>query len=498
MPAIQQGRSWIPCPTNLRKVARPSLPLILLALSLSCADAPVDSRRSRIDAIASELLVREGAPGLSVAVLDGSDLAYAAAFGFADMEAGRPMRVEDVHQIGSISKQITAAAIAQLAHAGKLSLDDPIERRLPNVPDHWRGIPIRSLLNMTSGIPEFVTDPEYAAQELDFASPEEFDRAALFAFIAQRPLAFPPEEHWSYSNTNYMLLGMIVEAATGRSLYDHVDSALLASPQLEKLRPFAFGPAGPGEAVGYMPGESGPTRSLPLNPQTTMGDGGFSSDAPTLARWGRMLARGEAIEAEAWRDMLRPARLNDGTEWPYGAGLQLRPLLGSLERVWHTGVMPGFSAALAHYPSRDVTVAVLINRGNVWAESFEAAIARAYMDLDLPQFVEEDLPIGEANRFIGLYDLFSVWAQIRLDPDRGLELIVTGPTLDAPALLDEPLFFAGDGLLAGRKDPEWIRVQLSPGYVSSERVAIDAFGQRWQGVRRTPTTPNSVQSGSRD
>src|SRR5690348_4236424 len=171
-----------------------------------------------IDRYMAAELRRDRIPGVSVAVLRGDSVVLARGYGYANLEHRVPATDSTVYQSGSVGKQFTAAAIVMLAEQGRLSLDDSITRFLPDGPATWRGITIRHLLTHTSGI------ADYTDSTLD--TRRDYTEDQLVRLAAQRPLEFAPGDRWNYSNTGYVLLGIIIHRVTGvfygDFLKDHV------------------------------------------------------------------------------------------------------------------------------------------------------------------------------------------------------------------------------------------------------------------------------------
>ncbi len=168
-------------------------------------------RRAEFDEVMNGLVTPEG-PGAAVAVRQGGEVVHSAGYGLANVEWGNPIDTETVFRIGSITKQFTAAAILRLAADGKLAIDDPIERHLPDYPIRERRITLRHLLNHTSGVKSYTAMPvfmEIMARDLPLVE--------LIARFREAPPDFAPGERYLYNNSGYVLLGAVIEAASGKS-----------------------------------------------------------------------------------------------------------------------------------------------------------------------------------------------------------------------------------------------------------------------------------------
>ena len=198
----------------------------LLALTLQLVQAPAPGRKpaaapsfaTTIDGIVADAMRDGRTPGVSIAVARGGRLVYAKGHGLANVELNVPATPDTVFRIGSITKQFTAAAIMQLVEDGKMSLDDPIEKFLPDFPVRGRHITIRHLLNHTSGI------KSYTSLGLKFlaVTRQDLSHEDLIALFKDEPDDFQPGEKWLYDNSGYYLLGVILEKVTGYKYGDYL------------------------------------------------------------------------------------------------------------------------------------------------------------------------------------------------------------------------------------------------------------------------------------
>src|SRR5690349_14026020 len=187
--------------------------LMAVVLAGGVAGAQQPSRAAlvaRIDSLANAFIADTHTPAVSVAVLRGSDTIVMKGYGEASVEAHRPATASTVYRIGSITKQFTSAEIMRLVERGKLSLDDPMSKYLPDVPLHGQTVTIRQLLNHTSGIHSYTSEPEWQKTWSKDLTPRQ-----IVAFVDKDTFDFAPGTGWRYNNTGYVLLGMIIEKITG-------------------------------------------------------------------------------------------------------------------------------------------------------------------------------------------------------------------------------------------------------------------------------------------
>jgi D-alanyl-D-alanine carboxypeptidase len=292
----------------------------------------------------------EAGLGVSAAVAGGSFDIWAGTHGFAS-PGGAPVVPATVFQVGSVTKQFTAAAIMRLVESGALDLEDELTAHLPHAPVQGHPVRIRHLLEHTSGVPDYTdhfTDPW---------SP--VTRQAVLDTIAAHPFHFAPGASWRYSNSGYYLLGLLIEEVSGQEYAAFLRQHLLDPAGLTAT-----------SVCGHAPNHSPPVGYVMMPPRVAIppvrmelayAAGALCSTAGDLVRWARALGRGEVVSAASYARMTQPAVLNGGQAVPHGFGLFLVPRDGRAVHQ-HPGGIPGFQAQLAYYPGEDVAVAVLINQ----------------------------------------------------------------------------------------------------------------------------------------
>jgi D-alanyl-D-alanine carboxypeptidase len=292
-------------------------------------------------------LVAAGAPGAAALVRDGHGVQQAAS-GLADLRPRRPMRPGLNYRVASVTKPFVATVVLQLVAEGRLSLSDTVERWLPGILPYGDQVSIRQLLNHTSGVPEYLVVPLlelYGSEQGRFRSwtPQE-----LVALVADQPPLFPPGTTFSYSNTNYVLAGLIVETATGNKLGKELAGRIFRPLRLRDTFFPVNRPDIPGRnAHGYsLPlGEQGPVVDGPLldftvyNPSLAWAAGNLVSDLGDLTRFFRALLGGRLLSPGLLAEMTTTVPIGQGAG--YGLGLLvLETPCGRL--IGHDGGIPGF------------------------------------------------------------------------------------------------------------------------------------------------------------
>lgn len=364
---------------------------------------------ARLDSLASAP-VRDGrAAGISVAVVHGRDTLLLKGYGRANIELDVPMPVNAVHEIASVTKQFTAAAILQLRDDGLLSLDDDLTKYFPGFPTHGRAIPLRRLLDHTSGIMSLTETPGFGSLQH-----RGWPRDSAVALIARTPVHFPVGEAMSYNNSAYFLLGGIIEKVSGMPYERYVQEKIFA--------PLGMGASSycdnqaiiPDRASGYQLQGTTLRRAMLTDHTWPFSAGSLCSTAGDLVAWLHALHGGRVLSQRSYQEMTSPSRLKDGTPLRYGMGVDVRPEASGAMVIGHGGALPGFLAHASWYPDAELAVVVLINTlGPVSATALAGELARQIVPSasapPVPRFYTAD-----ATDLVGRY----------AGPARGGEMVV--------------------------------------------------------------------------
>lgn len=377
---------------------RSAVLLLALPLAVHAQSAPVAERvEQRVQAYLDSLHAGARFPGAQVGVVLPDGRTVSVAVGWAD--SARKERMTTAHRLlsGSVGKTYASAVALQLIHEGKFGLDDPIAKylggepwfaRLPNAPQ----ITVRMLMNHTSGLVRYEFKEQFT-KDLT-ANPDRIWKPEdLVAYILDTQPPFAAGQGWDYSDTNYIVLGMIVEKVTGRKYYDLARERLLQPLRLTNTVP-SEGRVIEGLSQGYA-GANNPfggtdamivNGKFAINPQFEWTGGGMASTAEDLARWGKALYEGKAFDPAMLPRLLEgvPARLGQNTK--YGLGVIIRETpLGTTHG--HSGFFPGYQAELMYVPSAKVSVAFQVN------SSAQGVLGRSAtrVAVDVAQRVAEEL-----------------------------------------------------------------------------------------------------------
>jgi len=330
----------------------------------------------------------------SVLVARGSDVVLSKGYGFANLEWNVPNTPQTKFRLGSITKQFTAASILLLEERGKLKVDDPVKKYMPDAPAAWDKITIYNLLTHTSGIPSFTGFEDYASLEPFNTTPEK-----LVARFRDKPLEFQPGEKWEYSNSGYVLLGYLLEKVSGHAYAEFVRDNI--------FKPLGMRDSGydsntaiiPRRASGYAPGKDGPENAGFINMTVPFSAGALYSTTDDLLRWEQGLFGGKVLTEASLRKMTTPFKNN------YACGLMVSETKGH-KVIQHGGGIEGFNTSLAYYPDDKLTVAVLANLNGMAADEIAAKLGElahgGKVEL-LSERKEITLPHEVLAQYVGTY-----------------------------------------------------------------------------------------------
>jgi D-alanyl-D-alanine carboxypeptidase len=342
--------------------------------SSSASTRPVDAALvARLQGKLDSIHAAATFPGATAAVALPDGRVIELATGRSDTTRRVAMRTADRMLSGSVGKTYVAAVALQLVGEGRLRLDDPIARhlgaepwfaRLPNA----RDVTVRMLMNHTSGLVRYELNERFLA-DLSANPDRVWTAAERLSYLLDSRAPFAAGQGWDYSDSNYIVLGDIIERVTGRPLYEEVERRVLRPLALANTVPsdsrringLAQGYAGPANPFGGTDAMIAPDGRFAINPQFEWAGGGFASTAGDLARWGKALYEGRAFPRALLDTALVavPAPML-GREAKYGLGVIVRPT--PLGITWgHSGYMPGYLTELRYWPEHGIAVALQVN-----------------------------------------------------------------------------------------------------------------------------------------
>ncbi len=397
--------------TAWRRLARCTVLLTCIAGCGTAVDGPLAGTMPEVDAVFAAY--GDQTPGCALGVIRDGEFVYRRGYGMASLEHSVPITADTVFRTGSVSKQFTAMVILLLAEEGRLSLDDPVRRWVPELRDFGDRIAIRQLMHHTSGIRDYLTLMALAGyREADYYSADD-----LLAMLSrQRDLNFRPGAEYLYSNSGYFLLGEVVERATGQSLAAVAEERIFAPLGMSQSHLHdEHTRLVPNRANGYSPGDGGFDVSMTTLP--IVGDGGLFTTVNESLAWDRNFYdnRLGAGSPELVRRWLQPGMLDSGEPLEYSAGIAVTTYRGQ-RLVSHGGAFVGFRADLLRFPEQRFGVTVLCNVSTANPSELGRRVADIYLADDLgprpsPAATEEPavapqefaLSVAELRDFEGRY-----------------------------------------------------------------------------------------------
>jgi CubicO group peptidase (beta-lactamase class C family) len=341
------------------------------------------------------------APGCAAAVSLNGDVVFEKAFGLADMEHNVPNTTQTIFESGSVAKQFTAAALVLLQQDGKLSIDDPVKKYIPELPDYGSPLTIRHLLNHTAGLRDWGT-----VMSLTGAGRGERvinQDLALDVITHQRALDFTPGSEYSYSNSGYNLAAIIVERVSKQKFPAFVEERLF-KPLGMKNSSWRddYQRIVPGRAQAYSRQGSGPWR-LTMPFMNVYGNGGMLTTVGDWIKWNVMLDS-QSLGAPLVNALETRGVLSDGRKISYALGLTVNNYKG-LKDVSHGGATAGYQTFLVRYPDNKVSVAVMCNGTSPSAEGITASIRDEIFGPypDAPKTERAKVSEEELKKFVGIW-----------------------------------------------------------------------------------------------
>jgi D-alanyl-D-alanine carboxypeptidase len=319
------------------------------------AATPTFAELSRqVDRFVREQMTARHIPGAAVAVVSRGKVVHLEGYGLADVEHEVPVTEHTVFELASVSKQFTATAIMLLVQDGALSLDDTITGVVDSLPTAWSAITIRHLLSHTAGL------PDYSRPEFHLHVREEYTPRQLARLVMNAPLDFAPGAKHSYSNTGYALLGMAIEARSGKSYGTFLRQRIFEPLGMRDSRFNDRRAIIPHRARGYSLVDYTLQNAAYTDPSAPYAAGGLVSSAADMATWMQAQGSEKLLTRANWQQLWTEARLTDGTAVSYGLGWYVRHDW-SRTRVEHRGGIEGFSNYDARFVEDSLAVVLLSN-----------------------------------------------------------------------------------------------------------------------------------------
>ena len=388
-----------------------SIVLGVLVASQAGFAAPPGSEviAARTDALVENVLAKPGAVGFSVAVARGQEFILAKGYGLAEAEHRAPANADTLFRIGSITKQYTAAAIMWLVQDLQIELDDPITKFMPEYPTQGNTVTFRHLLNHTSGIKSYTSIPGFMEQRTSRDMPHE----ELLNVFQNEPFDFKPGEKWSYNNSGYYLLGVILEKITGQRYGDFLYERFFHKNGLRHTRYDSNSEIIANRAQGYRFINGTIANDQHMAVSIPFAAGGLIASAQDLVKWQMLLHQGRIVRDDAYQMMIKPGTLNSGEAFDYGFGLAIMQFEGR-RMIAHGGGIFGFNSMLLYLPDDQIHVAVISNSEAASSEKLAFDIARAALGIEKPPVKDLSLTEAEMKLYLGQYKFQAIPLELRV------------------------------------------------------------------------------------
>lgn len=308
-----------------------------------------------------------GMPGASVMVIRDGQPILTKSYGLANVEQGVPVESSTNFRLASVTKQFTATSVLMLVDRGKLSLDDPIRQYFPEFPEFADGITIRNILQHTSGIQDY--EPLYG----DLFPLQVTDSGVVEIISKTEATMFPPGSEYSYSNSGYAILAVLIEKLSGRTFPEFLHDNIFVPLEMTKTVAFVDGVTTvPNRSFGYTVSNAGVDFSDQSAWSAVLGDGGIYSSVEDLFKWDQALYENGLVSAD-----LRARSWTPGLE-TYGFGFRIDEYKGH-KRYHHSGSTSGFRNHMQQFPADHLTIIILTNRADPDVQPLAEKVADLFL-----------------------------------------------------------------------------------------------------------------------
>jgi CubicO group peptidase (beta-lactamase class C family) len=339
--------------------------LLLLACAFAAIANPATAPTAlpdEVDSYVKAEMAREHIPGLALGVYREGRIIKAQGYGLSNVELNVPVKPESIFQSGSVGKQFTATAVMMLVEEGKVGLEDSIRKYFPEAPVYWQPIKVRNLLSHTSGLAEYESSAKTKpGGPINLRADVSEDE--LVKIIETFPLDFQPGERWAYSNTNYVLLGVLIHKVTGEFYGDFLEERIFKPLAMTSTRIISEADIIPNRSAGYRLVKGELKNQEWVSPTfNTTADGALYFNVLDLAKWDAALYTDRLLKRSSFDLLWTVARLNDAkpNKENYGFAWEIDQVNGH-KVIQHGGAWQGFTTYIARYVDDRLSVVVLTN-----------------------------------------------------------------------------------------------------------------------------------------
>jgi CubicO group peptidase (beta-lactamase class C family) len=363
-----------------KTVLRSAVTCAAVLLGISLGASARQEQPDEVDHVVEADRNAQKIPGLSLAVCHEGKIIKARGYGLANVELNVPVTPESIFQTGSVGKQFTSMAVMMLVEQGKMGLDDHIVKYLPESPAAWNAVTVRQLLTHTSGIADYGGEEETMGKGvINFR--KDYSEEELIQAFAKMPMDFAPGDKWSYSNTGYVLLGIIIHRVTGEFYGDFLQQNIFKPLGMSSTRIISEADIVPHRSSGYRLVKGELKNQEWVSPSlNTTADGALYTNVLDLAKWDTALYGKKLVKAASYEAMWTAVKLNSGKSYPYGFGWDLHDKNGH-RAVSHDGAWQGFTMNITRYLDKNLTVIVMTNldENNANPAKISEDVAKSYL-----------------------------------------------------------------------------------------------------------------------
>jgi D-alanyl-D-alanine carboxypeptidase len=327
--------------------------IIILIFSVSIAPAQRSPVASRMDKLASGVY-RPGGPGAAIIVVKDGRVIFRKGYGLANLELKTAVRPEMVFRLASVTKQFTAVAVMMLVEQGKLSLDDKVTKLLPDSPAAWEKITVEDLLTHTSGI------KDYLEKIWPDRMREDMGPRRLMELFKDDPLEFEPGTRELYSNSNYVLLGLIIEKLSGRPYGDFIEQNIFRPLGMKHSYYETVQQIIPDRVSGYAKTDEGYVNAAYVSMPQLYAAGALDSSVDDLAIWNAAIDANKLLKPASWQRIFTRYKFKNGETSDFAFGWAINGFQGETIQS-HGGSIPGVTNFVLRLPKSRVYVAILAN-----------------------------------------------------------------------------------------------------------------------------------------
>ena len=330
-----------------------------------------DHVRQEIDRYIRKEIKKQKIPGLSIGIIQNSQLIFGGGYGYSNIEHQIPVKLETIFQSGSMGKQFTAMAVMILVERGEIDLDTPIKEYIEDAPKKWKNLTVRHLLTHTGGMGDYPEDFDYR---------QDITEDEMFELIKTIPLDFQPGEQHSYSNLGYITLGVLIRRVTDEFYGDFLQNNVFKPIGMKTARIISESDIVPNRACGYTLEDDEIKNQEWVSPSlNTFADGALYLSIYDMVQWEKALNTKQILKSQSsFDEMWRPVTLNDGTTCPYGFGWELDKTVSGMSVVKHSGTWQGFETIIIRVVDLKLAVVVLANVDEADVETIASHVLEMY------------------------------------------------------------------------------------------------------------------------